>query len=79
MLLGEEYSVVHRFLSGHDLSVHKLNGNAIQDAEVFAELPHVQLVHGFFRIDLFGRIFAALPGNARRSSILVRIHFLEWG
>ena len=41
LLLGEEDSVVHGFLSGYDLSVHKLNGHAIRNAEAFTELPHV--------------------------------------
>ena len=79
LFLGKVDGVVCRLLSRHGLSVHKLNGHAIRDAEVFTELPHVQLVHGFLRIDLSGRIFAALTGRTRRSSVLVRRHFLEWG
>ena len=65
LLLREIDSVVHRFLGGYDLSVHKLNGYAVRNAEAFTELPHVQLVNGFFRIDHPGRIFAALPDRAR--------------
>ena len=45
LLLGEVDSVIRRFLSGNNLFVHKLNGHAIRNAEVFAELPHVQLVN----------------------------------
>ena len=79
LLLGEVDSVVRRFFSRHGLSAHKVNEHAIRDAEAFVELPHVQLVHRFFRMDLSGRIFAALPGRTRRSSVLVRKHFWEWG
>ena len=75
LLLGKVDSVVRRFLSRHGLSVHKLNGHAIRDAEAFTKLPHIQFVHGFFLVDLSGRIFAALPGRARLSSVFVRRHF----
>ena len=75
LLLGEVDSVVRKFLSRHSLSVHKVNGHAIWDAEAFAELPHIQLVHRFFHMDLSGHIFTSLPGRARRSSVLVRRHF----
>ena len=75
LLLGEEDRVIRIFFNRYDLSVHKLNGHSIRDAEAFTELPHVQLVQGFFRMDLSGLIFAALPDRARRSSVLVRRHF----
>ena len=65
LLFGEVDSVVRRFVSGHGLFVHKLNGHVIRDAEAFTELPHVQLVQGFFRMDLSGLIFAALLSRAR--------------
>ena len=74
LLLSEVDSVVRGFLCGDGLSVHKLNGHAIRNAEAFTKLPHVQLVNRFFRIDHPGRIFAALPGRARRSNILFRRH-----
>ena len=79
LLLGEVDSVVRRFLSGHGLSVHKLNGHAIQDAEAFAELSHIQFVHGFFCMDLSGRIFAALPAALDEAAPLFADIFLEWG
>ena len=79
LLLGEVDSVVRGFLSRYGLSVHKLNGHAIRDAETGTELPHVQFVHRFFRMDLSGRIFATLPDRARRSSVLFRRHFLRVG
>ena len=35
LLLGEVDSVVRKFLSGHGLSVHKLNGHVVRDAKAF--------------------------------------------
>ena len=75
LLLGEVDSVVRRFLSGYRLSIHKLNGHTIRNAEAFTELPHIQLVNRFFRIDHSGRVFVALSDRARRSNILFRRHF----
>ena len=79
LLLGEVDSVVRGFLSEYGLSVHKLNGHVIRNAEAFTELPHVQLVNRFFRIDHSGRILDALPDRARRSNVLFRRHFQEGG
>ena len=74
LLLGKVDGVVRRLLNRHDLSVHKFNGHTIWDAEAFAELPHIQLVHGLLRVNIFKRNFVALSGRARRSSFLVRRH-----
>ena len=75
LLLGEIDSVVRGFLSGYGLSVHKLNGHAIRNAEAFTKLPHVQFVHGFFRIDHFRRTFVALLGHARQNNVFFLKHF----
>ena len=55
LLLGEEDRVVRRFFSRYGLSVHKLNGHAIRDAEAFAKLPHIQLIHGFLSLSISER------------------------
>ena len=47
LLLGEVDSVVRGFLSRYGLSVHKLNGHAIRNAEAFAELPPFSLSTDF--------------------------------
>ena len=72
LLLGEVDSVVRGFLGGYDLSVHKLNGHAIRNAEAFTELPHVQLVNRLFRIYHPRRILAALPGCTGRNNVFFR-------
>ena len=55
LLLGKADSVLLSFLSRHGLSVHKFNGHAIWDAETFAKLPHIQLIHGFLSMSISGR------------------------
>ena len=37
LLLGEIDSIVRRFLGGYGLSVHKLNGHTIRNAEAFTK------------------------------------------
>ena len=79
LLLGEVDSVVRGFLGGYDLSVHKLNGHAIRNAEAFTKLPHVQLVNRLLRIDRPGLVLSALPGRTGWSYVLFRRHFKAWG
>ena len=79
LLIGEIDSVVRRFLGGYSLSVHKLNGNAVRNAEAFIKLPHVQLVNRLLRVYHPGGVLFARPGRTGRSHILFCRHFKAWG
>ena len=79
LLIGEIDSVVHRFLGGYGLSVHKLNGHAIRNAKAFTKLPHVQLVNRLLCIDRPERVLSALPGRTGWSYVIFRRHFKAWG
>ena len=79
LLLSKVNSVVGSFLNRHNLPVHKLNGNAIRNAETLAKLPHVQLVSRLLRVGLPGCIFSTKPNRTRRSHILFCKHDKAWG
>ena len=55
LLLGEKDGIILRFLSRHDLSIHKFHEHTIRDAEAFTELPHIQLIQGFLSVSISRR------------------------
>ena len=79
LLLRKIDSVVRRFLGGYGLPIHKLNRNAVRNAETLTKLPHVQLVNRLLHVYQPRCVLSARPSHTGRSYILFHRHVKAWG